>query len=99
MLVLYSKSGCNNCNILKQLFDKIGIDYKIETLASIGQLVRIIESAGLDSEDIDSFPILLNKETNTIQTFTRGYLVVIKCAMPILKYLQKIILTLCAVCT
>ena len=72
MLVLYSKSGCNNCNILKQLFDKIGIDYKIETLASIGQLVRIIESAGLDSEDIDSFPILLNKETNTIQTFTQA---------------------------
>ena len=67
MLVLYSKNGCKNCNVLKQLFDLIKLPYEVETLASIGQLVRILESRDLESEDVSGFPVVV--EENQIYSF------------------------------
>ena len=69
MFVLYSKNECVNCNIVKQLFDLVGIKYQMEILASIGQLVRLLETNGFDSDDISGFPVVVDKTANTMYSY------------------------------
>ena len=69
MFILYSKLGCTNCVIIKQLFDVLKIKYKMETLNSIGQLVRNLEAQDIDYEKVSSFPILIDTETNDLFTY------------------------------
>ena len=65
MYILYSKNGCNNCDVLKQLFDILKLDYNIQTLASIGQLVRTLETKDYDSELVTGFPCVIDESTHT----------------------------------
>jgi ribonucleoside-diphosphate reductase subunit M2 len=66
---MYTKPGCINCDILKQLFDVLKISYDVQTVTSIGQLVRILETDGIDSELLSGFPCVIDKKKCTLYNF------------------------------
>tara|TARA_B110000977_G_scaffold201498_1_gene296434 strand:+ start:6108 stop:7298 length:1191 start_codon:yes stop_codon:yes gene_type:complete len=69
MYTLYSKSGCANCNILKDLFNLLKIAYKVQTLTSVGQLSHILDNEGYNCESVSGFPCVIDSSTQTLFTF------------------------------
>ncbi len=62
---LFTKNDCSNCEIVKQMFDKIGFKYKVIECKSLYNVVQYIQNNNysFDEEDVlkcSAFPIVLD---------------------------------------
>ena len=71
MITIHSKDGCENCEIVKSMFDKYGINYKVVVHQSFHKLTKYLE--GTDNEEniynFSSFPIVIDEAKSWIGSF------------------------------
>lgn len=64
-MILFSKIGCENCDIVKRLLNQLDVKYEIQMLESLYQISKHVDETFENYENISSFPVLVDSTKKT----------------------------------